>query len=317
MRVLFCHRPGGAFGYITDSLINAFRDKGHVVERWDGKAASWDKFDPDMYYGSSGHRQPIPGQRRCKVALHVNPYGPVNIKGINESDDNIKWVVTQKPDVVFGYGTSDDRLLWDYWTTKLSIPWVPMPNAGDTILFKKVTDFELRPFDIVYLGGRWAYKARTIDPYLISLLKSGSVTYKLHGWGDWPAGICSGLLPDDEVCSLFNKGRVAPCIAEEHTHRYGIDLPERAFKVALCGAIIIHDSVPALKKILPNALVASTPDEFRDMCIEYSRPENTERAAALAERQRTDVLNGNTYHHRAATLLQALGFADASRQMIN
>ena len=132
MRVLLCHRPGGAFGYITDAWANAFRDKGHMVQRWDGQEASWRAFAPELYIGCSGHRQPIPANRNTKVAIHVNPYGPVDLGSINESKESIDWTVAQKPDAVFGYGHEEDRLLWSYWTKKLAI--LGKRGAGSMIL---------------------------------------------------------------------------------------------------------------------------------------------------------------------------------------
>ena len=106
MKIMLCHRPEGAFGYITDGWQNALHDRGYEVRRWDGDASSWREYQPDLYIGCSGHKQPIPSNRNeCQVAIHVNPCGPVNIDGINESQDNINWVVDQKPDLYLGMVT--------------------------------------------------------------------------------------------------------------------------------------------------------------------------------------------------------------------
>lgn len=316
MKVLICNRPGGAFGYITDGFYNALRDKGHTVRRWDGIESSWRSFDPDVYIGCSGHKQPIPPNRRnCKVAIHVNPYGPVNIPGINENTDNIRWTLNQKPDAVFGYGGEHDRLLWSYWTTKHNIPWVPMPCAGDKVIFKQSS--ESRQYDVVYLGGRWAYKAKTIDAYLLpALTELSKRNFKssVRGWGDWPDGVCGGPLPEDQANEFLNSGRVAPCISEAHTHSHGIDVPERVFKTALCGALPVHDAVPSLTSLLPSVVVAQTPQNFVDLCVHYAGNEN-ERLAKLLEIQR-EVLSNHTYHHRMSALLSVLGFAQDAENMV-
>jgi hypothetical protein len=188
MRVLLVHRPGGAFGYITDGWINALRDKGHRVQRWDGNENSWHDFGPDLYIGCSGHKQPIPPRRNCKIAIHVNPYGPVAIEGINESEANIRWTINQRPDAVFGYGQEEDRLLWSYWTQRHGCRWVPMPTAGDRTVFKQSLDDSQKLYDVVYLGGRWPYKGLTIDSFLLPVLRHQDISFKLYGWGDWPAG---------------------------------------------------------------------------------------------------------------------------------
>lgn len=313
MNILMCHRVGGAWGFITDSYINAFRDKGHRVERWDGNPNSWFEFKPDLYIGCSGHKQPIPPKRSAKIAIQVNPYGPVKINGINENEDNIRWTLNQNPDAVFGYGHADDELLWTYWTRRHRIPWVPMPNAGDKIIF--TGSQAPKQYDMVYLGGKWDYKAITIDAYLIPTLMACN-NYKLHGWGNWPASMCSGGLSDDQVSSFLASGKVGPCMSEKHTHEHGIDIPERAFKVALSGTLVVHDPVLSLKRMITSAVVSSNPTNFKELCLYYADDRHENERNALIEAQRNEVLSAHTYHHRMANLLNALGFVKDSEAML-
>lgn len=315
MKVLLVHRPGGAFGYITDGWLNALRERNHRVERWDGNENTWHDFKPDLYIGCSGHKQPIPPRRNCKIAIHVNPYGPVNINGINEAEANIRWTLNQKPDAVFGYGHEEDRILWSYWTQRHGIPWVPMPTAGDKTIFKVLPDAK-KDFDMVYLGGRWTYKGITIDAYLMPLLQERQLSYKLHGWGEWPAGICSGVLPEDQVCRFLNSGKIGPCIAEQHTHTHGLDIPERAFKVALCGTLVVHDPAVSLRRMIPSAVIASNPAQFREYCHHFCQPQNEQERIDLTAKQRQEVLAGHTYHHRLAGMFRQLGFHDEAQSML-
>jgi len=312
VKILICHRPSGAFGYISDGWINALRDKGHVVQRWDGHEQSWRAFGPQLYVGCSGHRQPIPPRHAAQIAIHVNPYGPVNIGGINESDEAIRWTLNQKPHAVFGYGQEQDRLLWSYWTSKHGIPWVPMPTAGDRTVYRETTTD--KTYDAVYLGGRWPYKAKTIDAYLMPAIEG--LNYKIHGWGDWPAGISSGELSDDQVAGFLSSGKIGPCISEQHTHSHGIDIPERAFKVALCGGVVVHDAALSLKSMIPNALIAANPSNFRDICHLYCQPSSEEARIELAAQQKAEVLAAHTYHHRMAALLAALGHSEEAKGML-
>lgn len=319
MKVLLCHRPGGAFGYISDGWINALRDRGHDVRRWDGMENTWHEFGPDLYLGCSGHKQPIPPNRGgSKVAIHVNPHGPIQIEGINESEENIRWTLNQKPDAVFGYGHEEDRLLWSNWTNQHGVPWVPMPCAGDRVIFHDDVAPNDRPLDIVYLGGRWKYKGQTIDAYLIPALKKNAsehgIKYSVRGWGEWPAGICGGILPEDQANAFLNSGRVGPCIAEMHTHQYGIDVPERAFKVALCGTLAIHDPIPTIKRFIPSAVVAQNVPNFIDLCRHYSKEENER--LEMVRKQKAEVLAAHTYHHRMSTMFAALGFDQAAKEML-
>lgn len=319
MKVLICNRPGGAFGYISDGWANALRDKGHIIARWDGHEKSWADFDPDLYIGCSGHKQPIVSDRgKCKIAIHVNPYGPTDIPGINESTGNISWTASHKPDAVFGYGHEEDRLLWSNWENHHGINWVPMACAADTTIYKTTTAHQDKELDIVYLGGRWTYKGQTIDRFLLPALnkakKEEKMSYSVRGWGDWPNGVCGGILPEDESNQFLNQGRIAPCISEQHTHQFGIDIPERMFKVALCGAMIIHDPVPTVRNFLNSAIVSVNADNFYDLIRHYHH--NEDERVEIVEQQKQEILSKHTYHHRISVLLSALGFEDESKGMV-
>lgn len=313
MKILVTHRPGGAFGFITDSWINCLVDKGHTVKRWNGTLESWNEFDPDLYVGSSGHKQPIPKNRRSLVALHVNPYCPMEINGINEPPESIEWVKNIGPDIVFGYGFDDDKIYWKHWTEKLGIKWCPMPTAGDKTIYKNLNID--RTFDIVYIGGRWNYKATSIDKYLLNAcdnLKDKNIY--IGGWGDWPNGMVRGIVSDEDVPVLFNQAKVCPCISEPHTQAHGFDLPERFFKVALCGSLPVHDPVPTLRRIIPNIIMAKSPAEYLELCRYYIN-NDSDRIKTASDISR-HVLNNHTYHHRFSRLFSELGLSSESSNML-
>lgn len=305
-------KVGGAWGFITESFVNALVDKGHTALRYDNNIDTWHNFDADIYIGCSGHRETIPKDTRTKKAIHVNPYGPVKIDGIDESLAAIEWVHAQKPDAVFGYGGPGDRIFWSYWVSKLGIPWAPMPTAGDKILFK---DMGLeRDVDLIYLGGRWPYKAKTIDKFLLPVYKSLQCRKALKGWGGWPQEFGDTNIADHEVNAYFNRGRVGPCMSEQHTQSYGIDIPERAFKLALCGVMFVHDPVATLKSLIPSAVVVNDPQEYLDVIEYYVK--NEDDRYRVAKQQQADVLQNQTYHNRMSTLFEVLGFAEQARLMI-
>jgi spore maturation protein CgeB len=109
---------------------------------------------------------------------------------------------------------------------------------------------------------------------------------------------------------------VGPCVSAKHTQQYGIDIPERAFKVALCGALCVHDPVPRLNGIIPDALIAKNGQSYRERCIYYSRPENAAERIEIVEKQRQHVLNNHTYHHRLSGLFGALGWGGEAAKML-
>ncbi len=307
MKVLLTHRPGGAYGHISESWLNTLQAAGHTVQRWDGQRSSWDSFGPDLYIGCSGHRQPIPADRgHTKIAIHVNPYCDTSIDGINEPQDAVKWTVAQNPTVVFGYGHESDRPYWSHWTTKHQIPWVPMPTAGDSTMYSVLTSHQNRDISIGYVGGYWPYKARNIDRYVVPLLNATDMRVDVRGWGAWPSlpGY-RGNIEDGEVCAFLNRVKVGPCVTEPHTTTWGIDLPERLWKVALCGALVVHDNVKGLERFMPSVVMAHDPGEYHNLCRHYSMCSNEERND-LAKRQRDEVLRNHTYFKRMATLFMAI-----------
>jgi hypothetical protein len=314
MRVLFCDPPGGAFTFITQGMINALRDAGCVAERWDGKISSWDNFAPDLYCGASGHRQNLPNTRQCQVALHVNPHGPTKIEpNINESIDSIEWVVNMRPDVVFGYGHESDRHLWSYWHKHHGIMWVPMATAGDATAFFRRNEHP--KYDIGYVGGRWPYKAKNIDTFLLPVLRDKTISRKVCGWGTWPNGLCSGHIEDHEVPTLLSSCKVAPCISEPHTLVTGIDLPERVFKAALSGAVVVHDPALGVDRYIPSIIVGNNPEDFHTKISELVRMDADD-LRCIADKQFREVLAAHTYHHRMATLMKALFQNNAADQLL-
>jgi len=317
MKILTTHRPGGAWAYITDAWINAFTACGHVIQRWDGHQSSWNAFSPDLYIGCSGHPQPINWARgKTKLAIHVNPFGSVSIKGIDENQETIKYVKSQRPDAVFGYGHKTDIRYWDKWVSELC-PWVPMPTAGDaTRYFTRGIEQDIQ---VGYVGGRWNYKARNLDAYLLPLFNR--VSCHVHGWGGWPAqlgmSVFKGPIDESHVPTFFSRCKICPCVVEPHTTQYGIDLPERTFKVILSGALAIHDPVFGLNRYVPSIVMAQNPAQFLELCEHWLNPSRDEERKALAEKQRKEVLAEHTYFHRLAGLLVAVGFKSESDQMLN
>ena len=84
--------------------------------------------------------------------------------------------------------------------------------------------------------------------------------------------------------------------------------------MALCGALVLHDPVPRMETIFPDAVIASDPQDYAEKCVYYAR-HNDERIQ-LIEKQQQFVLNHHTYHHRISGLLNATGFPTEAQQML-
>jgi hypothetical protein len=317
--ILICHRPGGAFGYISDGWYNCLKQSGFNVRRWNSDISSWREFKPDLYIGCSAHRQPIPSDDNCIFSMHVNPYGPIDCGSINEPHESIEYVSeTVKPSVVFGYGFDEDEIYWRYWNEKLKIRWVPMPTALDKISFYQNRSEYERPTDVIYVGGKWPYKGINIDAYLIysmNQLKPKNIKFDIYGWGEWESGISNGIISDNEINSTFNMAKVGPCISEPHTQKWGFDLPERIWKISACNVLPIHDPVPTLRRVLPELPMAKDPESYRDL-IEYYINNDNERIS-LSNKLRSVVIKEHSYHNRISRLFSEIGWKEESEVMLN
>lgn len=324
MRVLCCNPDGGAFFYIVEGWANAFRALGHQFRRWDGKRATFQQFKPDLYLGCSGWRQAIPEDLRkqfgTKVGIHVNPWGSTVLKAlpgepnINEPPKARQWTISQNPDFVFGYaGKHDLPHMWNFWEEKAGIPTVAMPTAGDYTIYKACNPVPQFTCEVGFVGGRWAYKAININKYLVPVLLS--TKSQVYGWGGWQKFPKNrGKIATADVSKLFSSAKVCPAVVEPHTSRYGIDIPERMFKVPLGGGMVVCDPVANLRHYDPHGAfpMAANPKEYKDLVHHYL--EHPEERAAKKAKQRKLVLERHTYFSRIKEfMLAAQYFEDAQK----
>ena len=66
MKILMVRRVGGAFGYITDGMVNALRSKGHTVLRYDNDVKTWEIISLLMKYKVINKRSESKGYDKYK-----------------------------------------------------------------------------------------------------------------------------------------------------------------------------------------------------------------------------------------------------------
>lgn len=332
LRILCCNPDGGAFYYITKGWEDAFKALGHDFRRWKGSDQELKNYEPHIYLGCSGWRQSYPTWARVafgtKIGIHVNPWGSTVLKAlprepnINETPEAVKWARNQKPDFVYCYGGEHDiPHMWNYWPSKAGIPAIAMPTGGNAVAYKLVDPEAFFGCDVGFIGGYWPYKAMNIDKYLLPVIKK--MNSKVFGWGGWRhiGKKYRGVIKNEyDVNKLFISAKVCPSIVEPHTTRYGIDIPERMWKVPLGHGFTICDPVKNLDKYVDynTFITARNPREYMEQILYYVKNDNARNI--LKKKQRLAVLKDHTYFSRIQGFLRQCGYdeqADESQAMVD
>jgi hypothetical protein len=327
---ILCSNPkGGAFLYITRGWGNAFKALGHNFLHWDGSEQQLKQFKPHIYLGCSGWRQDIPKWVRdefgTKIAIHVNAWGSTQLKSlpgetnVNESETAIKWTIGQQPDFLYCYAIEQDiKHIWNKWEDKVG-PVVAMPTAGDAVIHKPVMKDHRFTCQLGFIGGRWKYKALNIDKYLVPAINEHDS--KIYGWGGWKNNSkYQGPINDDDVNKLFSSAKVCPSIVEPHTSRYGIDIPERMFKIPLAGGFTILDPCEGIERYISSDIfpIAKNPNDYRKLITYYiNHDEERER---LQKQQNLVTLQNHTYFSRIQGFLRFSGYeaeAEEAQEKVN
>lgn len=325
LNILCCNPNGGAFLYITRGWEAAFKALGHNFARWDGSDRQLKQFKPDIYLGCSGWRQNFPTWARkefgTKVAIHVNPWGTTvlqALKGepnINEPKGAIDWVSQQKPDFLYCYALEDDiNHMWNRWRDNVA-PVAPMPCGGNAVIHQPVASDLKFACDVGFIGGYWPYKAMNLSKYLVPVLNKHNS--KVYGWGGWKHPAYGGQINDGDVNKLFSSAKVSPSMVEPHTSRYGIDVPERMFKVPLAGGFTVCDPCNGLKRyVSPDVFpMASNVKEYADLIHHYINADaDRER---LKKEQRKAIMKDHTYFSRIQAFLRFSGHHEEAQEAQN
>lgn len=314
MNILCCNPPGGAFLHITNSWGNIFNSLGHKFLKWDGDINTADKFKPDLYLGCSGHRQDFPSLLRdkynTKIGIHVNPWSKKPIPkfrdvDVNETKNSINWTLRQNPDFVFCY--ADKIKIDEYfneWIDRHNLPVIPMPCAGDPILFEPVSSEKKYECDIGFVGGYWKYKSFNLDRFITPLTEVYDV--KIWGWGGWKNKSYIGKINDEDIKKVFSSAKICPAISEPHTNDTGIDVPERIFKVPLGGGFVISDFFNGIYNYFPKEImpVAKNYKELRELIDIYIN--SMKLRTEMKKAQQLHIIKNHTYYSRIRGIFEFL-----------
>ncbi len=325
LNILCCNPDGGAFLYITKGWEDAFKALGHNFKRWNGSDAQLKSYKPHNYLGCSGWQQNFPKWAKSefgtKIAIHVNPWGNTILKpqkhepNVNEPNNTIKWVEKQKPNFLYCYGIGEDiKHMWNHWNNKVA-PVIPMPNAGNAVTHYPVAPAPKFRCDIGFIGGYWPYKAININKYFMPVLNKTNA--KVFGWGGWRHSKYKGTIDDNDVNKLFSSSKICPAVVEPHTSRYGIDIPERMFKIPLGGGFVICDPCKGLERYISKNIfpTASNPKHYAELIHYYLK--NDKERIRLKKEQRKAILKDHTYFARIQGFLKSSGYKDEAEKAKN
>lgn len=172
--------------------------------------------------------------------------------------------------------------------------------------------------DVAFIGGRWPFKARNLDRFLLPLCDPNrGLNVKIWGNTPWPVANHLGLLEEEDARDVFVSARVCPNVSEPHSTDLGLgDVVERVFKVPAAGGCLISDKVEGVDDIFGRGTVpqADNPKDFEEL-VRFFITAPLSREASIA-RTREVVLANHCYHHRVSTLLGELGFAGEAQRCI-
>lgn len=333
MKILISIDNYFAHYYIRLAIARVLTIMGHQVVLWDiNKKPVYDAFDelePDLFIGQTFNiTKPIieclAERPHCKVIMKASDYGAVSsmidrdkypVLIANEKEiDMVKELQekTGKPNFVYvHYMKERMHGTHNYWKDNLGINYFSLMNAADITQYTNGTPKPEYDCDFCFVGGRWGYKSRTFDKWLIPLLsRDKNYRVKIFGNQAWGVSQYCGFLPEEEVKHLFSSAKVCPNLSEPHSQDLGYDVIERPFKLLAAKACVLSDYVEDLYKLFPDGEIhfAKTPEEFVDKLDVLLSDQKLRVESAMAGYE--NVLKHHTYFHRVRDIMLELGMED-------
>lgn len=329
MKVLIANYDKFAHYYIHLGLAKAMTHMGMEVIMWDTNSKpvfdAFDEFEPDLFIGQTFNvdraiAKCIAERPNMMVVMKASDDGPIHdtmdhskfpvLVASDRERDTIKKLMedTGKPDFVFVH-YRDERLdeTHGYWRQR-GVRVESMLSGAcifDYTCGTKKPEFEC---DLAFVGGRWGYKAQTLDKWFLPFIAT-DLNIKIFGNQPWGVPQYCGFLPDEQVKHLFASAKICPNLSEPHSQVFGYDIVERPFKLLSNKCFVVSDYVEDMKTIIPNGIVyAKTPSDFISKIMYYM--EKPDKRQEVIQQGYDCVMNNHTYFHRVAYMFNKLGRPD-------
>jgi hypothetical protein len=326
MRILISNDGMHAHFFERMAWANAFKASGIECVVYNCKTLRafdvFDKFQPDIFIGQLYNLDRatikcISERPHLKVALRAGEYRnekmPPEILQTTDADlKNLNELIENHglPSFIYThYFQQDIEDTHHLFKDKFGIKLTGVPMSGDILAYGNAEFKDYLQCDIGFVGGYWLYKGRIIDQYLTRILNDFRFHVKIFGNQLWPhVNQYCGVLNDEDVKNLFVSAKICPNLSEPHSHTYGIDVNERAFKVLAAGGFCIMDNVKRAKEIFKDGVVFVDSDAGFEEAVEYFVMEsNTEQRMEIARKGHEIVMKEHTNFHRASTILENFG----------
>jgi hypothetical protein len=322
MKIMISNDTGLAHYYIRIGLMRAFTALGHDAVMWDITKKSvhdaFSEFEPDLFIGQTYNinRALIKclGQRpNCKSIMKGSDWGEISdtidrqkypVLIANEEEiDNVKALREANGlDYIFvHYLQRHVDKTHSHWKDIVSAK--SLLSAADVFEFTGGVSKPEYECDLGFLGGRWGYKAQTLDKYFVPLLGE-ELNVKIFGNQSWGIPEYCGFLPDGEVRHFLASAKICPNISEPHSQDFGYDIIERPFKLAANKCFVISDYVEGLQEVYPEMCYAETPELFKKAV--YSFLEKPDERQEIVEVNYQHTIKNHTYFERVAEIFKNL-----------
>lgn len=219
--------------------------------------------------------------------------------------------------IICHYHNNRIGMTHEYWRDKLGIPVYGNPPAADLIDYTNGQYMEEFKSDIFFVGGKWNYKAKTIDPWFMPLCDSElGLNVKIFGNKHWGCPQFCGALEQRWVKHAMASAKVCPNISELHAQSFGIELNERCFKLLSNKCPVVSDYTESLATDIYNngeIEFAKTPKEFKEKILGVIDGSLT----IDREKGYSKTLRSETYFHRVASLFERLGLEKEKVNVLN
>jgi len=321
MKILISNENRNAHYYIRMGHAKAFSACGHECVVWDLQSKSvfdaFDEFEPDIFWGQTYNLN-----NAIIKCIEERPHLRVILRAPDWSDlaDKVKSkypILTAQQDEIDLVNklrdlTGKPNFLHCHYTQK-SIEqthkrWidndynvVSMLNGADLFDFHNGSYNNIYESDICFIGGRWGYKAKNLDPYLVKLCHPKyDYNIKIFGNQNWGIPNYCGFINDEDAKHALSSSKICPNISEPHSNEYGYDIVERPFKLLSNKCFVISDHVQDLEDIIKGIVYVKSPEEFKEKIDYYLN--NEEERSSIANLGYSEVMNNHTYFHRIANI---------------